>query len=72
MKVELVPFDVPTGVRRRCPPVHRQDGFTHLPVILLADVPAEDLAALCDQFRTTVFRRAEKPDPAGRPAEPSC
>jgi hypothetical protein len=64
MKIDLLPFTIPNFVRMASKPGLRQEGFKESPAFPLADVPAEDLAALCDQFRADVFAKAGKPDPA--------
>ncbi|MHB1260359.1 MAG: hypothetical protein ACYC2H_01450 [Thermoplasmatota archaeon] len=65
MKVELLGFTVPNFVIQKMPPRSRQEGMAEAPKYALADVPAEDLASLCDHFRSEVFRKAGKADPKG-------
>lgn len=66
MKVELFGFTVPNFVIQKMPPRPRQDGygFAENPKFALKEIPAEDLAALCDDFRASVFAKAGKSDPA--------
>lgn len=64
VKIDLLPFTTPNYVLQRMPPRPRQDGLTFAPKYPLCDVPADDLAALCDQFRAEIFRKAGKSDPA--------
>lgn len=63
MKIELLGFTVPNYAIQKMPPRSRQEGMIEAPKYALADVPAEDLASLCDQFRGEVFRKAGKADP---------
>lgn len=67
MKIDLQPFTTPNFARMSSKPGLRQEGFTVTPAFPLADIPADDLAALCDQFRADVFAKAGKQDPASRP-----
>ncbi len=69
MQMDLVPFTVPDEVGIRMSAGLRQDGFKYLPSLRLADLPAETLAALCDQFRTEVFEKACMVDPATLPSQ---
>lgn len=62
-KIELVPWVVPNFVSAKMPPRPRQDGWSEGPKWPLAEVEAETLARLCDDFRAEVFRKAGKPDP---------
>ena len=64
MKIELLGFTVPNFVIQKMPPRPRQDGLVEAPKYPLSEVPAEDLASLCDHFRGEVFRKAGKADPA--------
>jgi hypothetical protein len=67
MKIELLEFTVPNFVIQKMPPRPRQEGFHEAPKYPLSEVPAEDLASLCDHFRAQVFAKAGKPDPASAP-----
>jgi hypothetical protein len=71
MKIELLGFTVPNFVIQKMPARPRQEGFVEAPKYALADVPAEDLAALCDRFRSEVFRKARKVDPAKLTRDPN-
>ncbi len=64
MKIELLGFTVPNFVIQKMPPRSRQEGLGPAPKYALSDIPAEDLASLCDHFRGEVFRMAGKDDPA--------
>ncbi len=64
MQMDLVPFTVPDEVEIKLPVKERQEGYVGHPSLLLSDLPAEMLVALCDQFRRDVFDRAKKTDPA--------
>ncbi len=66
MKIELRGFTVPNFVIQVVPPRPRQEGFTEAPKYALAEIPAEDLASLCDDFRAAVFAKAGKADPESR------
>lgn len=66
MKVELLPFTTPNYVIQKMPAGNRQDGYRESPKYHLRDVPAEDLAALCDQFHAEIFAKADKADPVER------
>jgi hypothetical protein len=68
MKIDLLGFTVPNFVLVKMPPRSRQEGIVEGPKYALVDVPAEDLALLCDHFRLEVFRKAGKEDPAGKGA----
>lgn len=70
MKVELLGFTVPNFVSQKMPPKSRGEGFVEAPKYALTDVPAEDLASLCDHFRAEVFRKAGKADPAAERTKP--
>lgn len=69
MIIKLRPFSTPNFVMQEMPPGSRIEGFKELPSYPLRDVPAEDLAEMCDEFRAEVFRKAGKADPA-LPAPP--
>lgn len=63
MMVRVRPFTVPNFVLQEG---SRPPDAVDTPKYALKDVPAETLAALCDQFRADVFKRANKADPAGK------
>lgn len=66
-KIELRPFTVPNYVIQVMPPRPRQDGPNfEAPKYALADLDAETLAQLCDEFRAEVFSKANKQDPRRR------
>lgn len=65
MKIELLGFTVPNFVIQKMPFRSRQEGMVESPKYALADIPSDDLASLCDQFRAEVFRKAGKVDPRG-------
>ena len=62
MKIELKPWMVPNYCIQVVPPRRRQD-IQEAPTYPLAEVDAETLAQMCDDFRAEVFRKAGKPDP---------
>ncbi len=59
MNIKLKPFNVPNFALQQMPAGHRND----VPSYPLKDIPAEDLAELCDTFRAEIFRKAGKTDP---------
>lgn len=64
MKINLIPFTTPNFVSMERPAGLRQDGFkTDGVSFALKEIPAEDLAALCDTFREEIFKKAGKNDP---------
>ncbi len=65
MNIELEPWIVPNFAIGKMPTRPRQEGFNPdaVPKWSLKELDAETLAKLCDDFRTEVFRKAEKPDP---------
>ncbi len=67
MNVPLAPFTTPNFVSFQMPARPRQEGMAHAVGLPIAQVPAEDLAKLCDDFRAEVFRKAGKTDPAVKP-----
>lgn len=64
MKIELLGFATPNFVIQKTPARPRQEGITEAPKYALSEIPAEDLASLCDRFRSEIFRKAGKLDPA--------
>jgi hypothetical protein len=66
MSVELRPFTVPNYVTQVTPARPRQEGFAESPKYALAEIDAETLARLCDEFRRAVFEKAGKADPSRR------
>ena len=71
MNITLKPWITPNFVIGETPPRTRQEGFNPdaAPKWALKEVDAETLAKMCDDFRAEIFRKAEKPDPAGEPAK---
>jgi len=63
LEFDICSFAVPTTVLFRWVPRPRQGGFHQHEPIPLADVPADVLSAMCDEFRAGVFSRAGKDDP---------
>jgi len=63
IELEVSDWATPNVVEVKRPPRPRQEGFTPMPGILLADASANLLAELCDNFRAEVFRKAGKQDP---------
>jgi hypothetical protein len=64
VKIELRPFTVPNFVIQVTGPVRRQDWFREAPSYPLSEVDADTLATMCSDFRTAVFAKAGKADPA--------
>lgn len=71
LNVELLPFQVPNFVIQKVDARPREEGFTPGPKYRLADVDAETLSRLCDDFRAAVFEKADKIDPRLDPNYPS-
>ena len=65
MKIYLKPWLTPNYVIGVAPLRPREFDPDAAPKWLLADVDAETLAKMCDDFRVEIFRKAGKPDPAG-------
>jgi hypothetical protein len=63
VKIKLRPFMTPNFVLQELSPGSRSEGYQQGPSYPLSDVPAEDLAAMCDEFRAEIFRKAGKTDP---------
>ncbi len=64
VKPKSQPMNVPNFVIAQMPPRERQEGMVQSPKFHLRELEAEVLAELCDEFRTNVFAKAEKTDPA--------
>jgi len=65
--IKLKPFLVPNFAIVETSARPREEGFQESPAIPLADLSADTLAAMCDQFRQDVFAKARKSDlPTGR------
>jgi len=62
IEIKLKPFTVPNFVILEQKPGRREDGIQAAPSIPLADMAADDLAAMCDKFRADVFAKAGKAD----------
>jgi len=58
VNVELVPFDVPTGVHIKRAPGRREDGFFAAKPMALTELSPMVLDAMCEEFRTAVFEAA--------------
>lgn len=67
-RLKLQPWLVPNFAFAQMPPHLRQEGIGGNPKFALAELDADILAQMCDDFRAEVFRKAGKPDPAA-PAE---
>lgn len=64
--IRLKPFNVPNFVIAERSPRPRQDGISFDEGIPLAEIEAEVLASLCDDFRASVFSKAGKADPRAK------
>lgn len=64
VQLELQPFTTPNFVIGKMPARQKQDGIIEGPKWELAEVDADVLARLCDEFRAAVFTKAGKADPA--------
>ena len=62
-RVKLRPFTVPNFVLAEGPAYSRIEGPPASMSYRLADLETETLAALCDDFRRSVFEKAGKADP---------
>ena len=65
--LRLRPMTVPNFVLAETPPRSREEGLREEPKFALADLDADVLSGLCDDFRAEVFRKAGKPDPRTLP-----
>ena len=63
IELELKPFNVPNYVLTAQKVGERQDGFTETPVYKLEDLDVETLEPLCNEFRDSVFKKANKDQP---------
>jgi len=66
MNIKLTPFTVPNFAIPIMPAGEKQDGITFPSGIPLRSVEAKELAAMCDDFRREIFRKADKKDPSGK------
>lgn len=64
LAMKMRPWMVPSFAAVETPPRSREEGFHAAPVIPLSELDAATLAAMCDEFRATVFQKAGKADPA--------
>lgn len=64
VRLKLQPMSVPNFVIAMMPSRERQEGMAEAPKFHLRDLEPETLAALCDEFRSNVFAKAGKQDPA--------
>ena len=71
LNVQLQPFQVPNYVIQKEGVRPREESYHEAPRHRLADVDAETLARLCDEFRATVFEKAGKTDPRHEPNYPT-
>ena len=58
IKVDLVPFTVPTGVSVKQKPGLRQDGMRFAQQLKLSELSPDELNAMCEEFRVSVFEAA--------------
>jgi hypothetical protein len=66
MTIELQSFNVPNYAIARMSPRLKQDGIHEGPSFPLADIDADELSMMCDDFRREIFRKAKKPDPKAK------
>jgi hypothetical protein len=64
MQIKFKPWITPNFAHVEGPLGRRQEGVSFDRGFALSEIPVEDLAELCDQFRADVFRKAGRPDPA--------
>lgn len=62
IKLELVPFPVPSYVSIQWPPGRREDGIQQDRKIPLHELSAETLHEMVNEFKKAVFTKAEKLD----------
>lgn len=67
IKLNIVPFVAPRGVKVQQKPGEKQTGFTNDQLIELSELSPEVLSQLCDEFRKQVFDTAGKLDPKMQP-----
>ena len=58
IKVDLVPFTVPTGVYVQQKPGLRQDGMRLAQQLKLSELSPDELNTMCEEFRDAVFEAA--------------
>lgn len=63
VEIDLIPFEVPDHVQVKMPPGKREDGFQEGTKFHLSHLDSCTLDRLCNDFRTTVFQRANKQQP---------
>lgn len=64
MNIQLKPFQVPNFVIPIRPAVERQYGPLFDSGFPLSEVDAEELSKMCDDFRMSIFKKANKIDPS--------
>lgn len=69
MRINIVPFPVPTGVVLQQPPGRREDGFRPAQELPLSRLDRETVEQLCDEFKATVLQRWEE-SRVERPIQP--
>ncbi len=63
IEVKLKPFQVPNFVLTEAEAKPRQEGMQEVPKYSLAELDAETLEKLCDEFVISVFKKAGKQQP---------
>ena len=63
IELELKPFSVPNYVLTVPKIGERQDGLVEAPKYALKDLDVETLDQLCNEFRDSVFKKANKDQP---------
>ena len=58
IKVDLIPFTIPTSVTVKQKPGLRQDGMRLAPQLKLSELSPDELNAMCEEFRDAVFEAA--------------
>lgn len=58
IKIEVLPFEIPTTVRLKANVGRRQDGFQKGSEVPLSELDLETLEMLCDKFKSDVLAAA--------------
>ena len=64
IELKLKPFSTPNFVLVEETPLSRQDGYREGRKFSLSEIGVVELSALCDKFRSEVFKKAGKVDPS--------
>ena len=64
IELKLKPFTTPNFILVEEPPKSRHLGFQEGRKFSLTEIGALELSALCDKFRSDIFKKAGKTDPS--------